>query len=595
MHLATIHVKNFRNLRDFTLKLRPGLTVILGENNIGKTNLLDAVRLALTTTYGGDSIRLSPEDLTRPGATNTIEVSLWFEQLTDDEQAEFLDLLNFQPPNTTASLHYKATYNAATERWSVHRWGGDRPNSDSGIPEDVLQSLPITILGALRDAASALQPGRFSRLARLLKTLAQHQDRSDVEAIIKTANDALEANTFITGIQTRIHNQSHQAIGPTLSQNTLIRTSEPDFDRIAQNLRLVIDSNPRRPPGTPINNDELEELKNNGLGYNNLLYVATVMTELHVARNATMPLLLVEEPEAHLHPQLQTRLADGLRQQPEAKKVQTIVTSHSPTIAAHVPLADLTIIHSTPTGTKATNLATLPVDDAERAQLRRLLDVTKATLFFARGLIIVEGITEALLLPVLTRRLGTNLEDRAISVIPLCGVEFTTIAKLFGPDRLQIPTSLVTDADPTVTNSEHWHTATPQIGTQAARVTNLDTACRDNPVLCVKKASVTFEYDLAVAGEHNAAIIARAWETTFAGNPINLTQARIEELPDAAARALHIWRAICVADNGKRKAVFAQALAELLNQKNPDGTYTIITDEFAVPTYLQEAITHALG
>jgi putative ATP-dependent endonuclease of OLD family len=595
MHLAKISVNGFRNLNGFTITLRPGLNVILGENNIGKTNLLDAVRLALTTVYGGDGIRLLPDDIARPQRTNTIEVSLWFEGLTDEEQAEFVDLLNFNPPNTTASIHYTAAYSPATDRWSTRRWGGDRPNTDGGIPEDVLQSLSITMLNALRDAASALQPGRFSRLARLLKTLANEHDRTDVQAIIQAANDALEANAFITGIQARIHTQNHQAIGLALSQKSLIRTSEPDFDRIAQNLRLVIDSNPNRAPGTPIDNDDLQELKYNGLGYNNLLYLATVMTELHVARTATMPLLLLEEPEAHLHPQLQTRLADGLQQRTEPKKVQTIVTSHSPTIAAHVPIADLTIIHTTPQGTKATSLATVPMTATESAQLHRLIDVTKAALFFARGLIIVEGITEALLLPIFARRLNTPLENRAVSVIPLCGVEFSTIANLFGPDRLQIPTSLVTDADPIVEHRDTWREATPDIARRAVRVTNLEVACRNNPVLSVRTSTVTFEYDLAIAGEHNPNVITQAWESAFDGNPTNLNQARIEELANTAARALRIWRAICIADDGRRKAVFAQALAALLDKKNPDGTYAVSPEEFVIPTYLREAITHALG
>jgi putative ATP-dependent endonuclease of OLD family len=587
MYLAQISVKGFRNLNGFTIDLRPGLNVLLGENNIGKTNLLDALRLALTTAYGGDTIRLTPEDLTRPRGINTIAVSLVFRDLTQDEQAEFLDLLNFTPPLITASLHYTATYDAATDRWSRRIWGGDRPNTDGGVPEDVLQSLPVTMLDALRDAASALQPGRFSRLARLLKRLATDQDRTTVEEIIQRANDALEANPFISGVQTRIHDQHHQVIGPALSQESLVRASEPDFDRIAQNLRLVIDTNPHRAPGTPIHRDDLEELRHNGLGYNNLLYLATVMTELQIAR--------AEEPEAHLHPQLQTRLADGLQQPSEEKKVQTIVTSHSPTIAAHVALNTLTIMHSTAQGTKATNLANLQLTRADQAQLARLLDVTKATLFFARGLIIVEGITEALLLPVLARRLGTPLEDKAVSVIPLCGVEFTTIAKLFGNDRLQIPTSLITDNDPTVTNRTTWETALPNIGTQADRVTNLQAACAGNGVLRICCASVTFEYDLALAGEHNAHIITQAWEQTFTAQPVNLNQARIGALPDTTARALHIWRAICIADDGRRKASFAQALATVLDDKQADGVYRIPPEHFAIPQYLREAITHALG
>ena len=607
MHLAKISIKGFRNLDGFTINLHPGLNVILGENNIGKTNLLDAIRLVLTTPYGNDGIRLSTDDLTRQKTedadnaaaereqSNTIEINLWFEQLSDEEQAEFLDLLNYTPPDITATVHYKAIYNPATDRWTTHRWGGNRPNADSSIPDDVLQSLSITMLGALRDAANVLQPGRLSRLARVLRTLATNEDQQAVEAIIRAANDALEANPFITRVQTKIHDKNYQAIGPHLSQKSMIRTSEPSFVRIAQNLRLVIDNNPNRAPTTPINNNDLEELRNNGLGYNNLLYLATVMTELHTARAATMPLLLVEEPEAHLHPQLQTRLADGLQQREEAKKVQTIVTSHSPTIAAHVPLDTLTIIHTTPHGTQATNLTTPQLSDAEGGQLRRLIDVTRASLFFARGLIIVEGITEAILLPVFARRLGTPLEDRAVSVIPICGVQFGTIAKLFARDRLQIPTCLVTDKDPTITNRDDWHTAAPEIGTQAQRVTNLEAACRDNPVLRVQSAQVTFEYNLALAGDHNARIIAQAWEQATTGDPTILNAERIEQLPNTPERALHVWRAICIADGGKRKAAFAQALATLLDNKEANGRYTISPDTFAIPQYLREAITHALG
>ncbi|MBI4893258.1 MAG: AAA family ATPase [Acidobacteria bacterium] len=593
MYLSRITVKNFRNLKDFSLTLRPGLNVLLGENNIGKTNLLDALRLTLATAFSNDTPRLTPDDITRPTTSRTIQVSLWFDLLTTAEQAEFLDLLDYQPPNITASIHFTATYNPTTERWTTRRWGGNHPNTDSGIAEDILHGIPITMLEALRNATSALQPGRQSKLAKLLKTLATKDQQTSIADIIKTANTALETNEFIKGVQTKISAQNNQAIGPTLSQGGLIRTSEPAFDRIAQNLRLVIDNNPTRDPTAAIPDEDIEELRCNGLGYNNLLYLATVMTELHAAKDATMPLLLVEEPEAHLHPQLQTKLADGLRQPTSDNRVQTIVTSHSPTIAAHVPIGDLTIIHRAANDLSATNLDTLTLTTKEQAHLRRLIDVTKATLFFARGLIIVEGITEALLLPVLARRRGTPLEDHAVSVIPLCGVEFSTIAKLFGTDHLRIPTSLVTDSDPDITDKDNWAQATPATGTKAPRVTNLETQCATNPVLRVKTASVTFEYDLANAGTTNPAIMATAWEECHDGMPQILNQTQLAQFGATQEQALHIWRAICIADRGRQKAGFAQALATLLEEKTPQGAYTVPT--FTIPTYLEEAIDHALG
>lgn len=593
MHLSKITVKNFRNLKDFQITLRPGLNVLLGENNIGKTNLLDAIRLALATPFSPDAPRLSPEDISRLSTSQTIEISLWFEDLNETEQAEFLDLLDYHPPKVAASLHFAATFNPRTERWATRRWGGDRPYTDSGISEDVLQSIPVTMLEALRNATSALQPGRQSRLARVLKVLATNSQREDIAKILQIANEALEKDAFIGTVQKQIEEQSRRAIGPVLSQRSLIRASEPSFDKIAQNLRLVIDSNIQRGAGTPVTDGEIEELRSNGLGYNNLLFLATVMTELQAAKDATMPVLLVEEPEAHLHPQLQTKLADGLRQATSERRIQTLVTSHSPTIAAHVPLSNLTVIHRADAGLKAADLAALALAPKEEAQLRRLIDVTKAALFFSRGLIIVEGITEALLLPVLARRRGTPLEDKAVSVIPLCGVEFGTIAKLFGPDRLNIPTALVTDSDPVVDNKEKWADATPCVGTKADRVTKLEEQCNGNPILRVCTASVTFEYDLARGGPGNPALLAAAWEDCHDGMPQTLNSQVISSLRTLDDQALRIWRAICIADKGKHKGALAHSLASMLEASTPADASA--EPDFGIPSYLTEAMDHALG
>jgi hypothetical protein len=158
-----------------------------------------------------------------------------------------------------------------------------------------------------------------------------------------------------------------------------------------------------------------------------------------------------------------------------------------------------------------------------------------------------------------------------------------------------MPTSLVTDCDPTIANKDDWAQATPAIGEKAARVTNLEAQCAGNNILHVKTASVTFEHELANAGPNNPAVLAQAWEDCHDGMPQILNRERVTALATTAEQALLVWRAICIADKGKQKASFAQELAALLDEKDEHGTYKVTTENFTVPAYLVEAVNHALG
>lgn len=604
MYISKVHIENFRNIPKLGVFLSAGLNVIVGENNIGKTNLLDAIRVALAAGTPAEQVRLTHEDrFRRPDGTfvgSPIRVELVFAGLSEQDRVEMLEILTLDPTNpaaSTASIQYEWVWSEKTNRYGTRRVS--RPDSESFVPEDVLQALPVTLLHALRDAQTALAPGRRSRLGQLLSASASDVEKEGIQEIVRAANEALEKDTLIRTVEKQIADVLLSASGPHLSQKAAIRASEPAFERIASNLRLMLKED--GPDG-----DVLSDLRTNGLGYNNLLFIATVLAELEAAKEAVMPLLLVEEPEAHLHPQLQTLLADFLARGgttgPHGSKVQTIVTTHSPTIAAHVDPRLIRVLHRTKEGPRCVAVNSCGLSDPESKQLRRMLDVTKATLLFSRGVILVEGISEALLVPVLARRLGRNLEQAGVSVIPIAGVSFSTLAKLFGKGKLQIPLAIVTDADPThdyvPPDSKDPQAASPrQVGSEfekCSRLTKLLSEFSSDETIRVFYSSVTLEFDLAAAAARNGLTIFDAWVSCYPGRkPKLLTRELLESKASPTERALLIWRAVCVADPAHGKAELAHALADRLEARAADGGQVV--PEFVVPKYLQDAITHALG
>ncbi len=226
-------------------------------------------------------------------------------------------------------------------------------------------------------------------------------------------------------------------------------------------------------------------------------------------------------------------------------------------------------------------------------------------MLFAKSIILVEGITEALLVPVLARRMNLHLDQHGVAVVPVCGVDFETITRLFGEKGLQIRVAIVTDGDAGTEraangNEVEWEKRRPKTDDSGklaicSRVLNLLETYKAGEFVGVFHSNVTLEYSLADAGANNPSIICAAWESLFQGTPRTLNQKKLTECRGIhAEEVLTIWRGICLADATCSKAEFAQALAARLEARDRHGNYVVPAALFAIPGYLQEAFNHVI-
>ncbi len=439
MYLSHLKIQGFRLFGErFEVSLSSGLNVLVGENDSGKSAIIDAIRLALGTT-SQDYLRVEDSDFNQADGKYVSEFTIRckFDDIDLEAGGALLEHLTYEKGNVCLYVTFKAVRNESLSprrRISVTVRSGTSEEGPS-LDSSARLLLQATYLRPLRDAERELYAGRNSRLSQILQYTKE---------IISQKGEQFDPAAFVASIQAKRDAQLPKSMG-NVSRLTdyLIERNEGvaqarlrlEKDYLAE-LNLANDYlGSKVSVANSANEDQrlravleklelrLSTLKDvegqvpHGLGYNNLLFMACELLLLGQDQD-TLPLLLIEEPEAHLHPQLQMRLVEFLQEQTtdsNTRKVQVIVTSHSPNLASKVKLASLILVcqgHAFPMGPEHTLLSS-----GDYRFLERFLDVTKANLFFARSVLIVEGDAEGLLLPTLARLLGRDFTQHGVSIV----------------------------------------------------------------------------------------------------------------------------------------------------------------------------------
>lgn len=513
VYISELTLENFRGFKEKTIiNFNDGTNVIIGHNNAGKTSILKALELLF---YNKRSKRLTIDDFNKnisikelkknsPKITlsakltqsktedehsnELVVVAKWLRKIENPYEAlityefflphqdekEYEQMVNSL--NDEDDYWYELEYHFLNKYISKIYVGN--PEHKNVLEPDSIDKFDFQFLTAIRDVEREMFSGQKSLLKEVIdffmdydiKTpenkMSLDDKKKEIERRRKDFSDI--AKPLINSLHKRMDTGKEYMLKYAEETGALFDNSKPDFEGeifdtdLYSALKLIVE-------------DEMGfklPVNQNGLGYNNLIYISLLLAKIqknasgnYLGSNAKIfSILAIEEPEAHLHPNMQYKFLKFLNENQKEQVKQIFVTSHSPNITAAVDLNDIIILHKCGNQIKVAYPGKVfgksKEDIESKNYVQRFLDVTKADMFFAKSLILVEGISEQMLIPEFAKTINKDLTDSHVSVINIGGRYFGHFLKLFDTSNefaIKKKVACITDLDPQKKNNKNKH------------------------------------------------------------------------------------------------------------------------------------------
>lgn len=493
LYISRVVIKNYRNFKDVDVRLEHK-QVIIGENNIGKTNFIRALQLILDPTLSDDDRILDESDfndtLVNPMENDEeIEISIYISNYRNNRA--ILAMLQGATVMDNGEETLKFTYkffpyidDMGNKEYEFVIFMGDDENRIFGALQR--KYLNIKVIKALRDVESEL---RNSRLSPVKKMLDEYSiDKQELEYIAEEYKRSGEEILNIDEIKdlTQNINRRFNAILGEGTHDISLQAIEINPTKVLSSLKLLMENRNAADVSLGLNNilyismtlqnlqdktvptflraSKYQELEakpdsdilrdvytetDNGNYFLNQDITDGQSEEIYRFMNQNTPsnkgvtILAIEEPEAHLHPVNQRLVFKDVIQK---SNNSVLLTTHSPHITAISPINSIVHLHaSNNTGTIVHATADMPMDEGEFLDVERYLDVKRGEIYLGKAVILVEGIAEEYLVPRFAELLGKPLDEKGIIICNVNCTNFKPYIKMLS--YLGVPYAVITDGD----------------------------------------------------------------------------------------------------------------------------------------------------
>lgn len=496
LYISRVVIKNYRNFKNVDVKLGHK-EVIIGENNIGKTNFLRALQLVLDPTLSDDDRMLDESDfndtLIDP-VKNGEEILIQIYISNYSRNKTILAILqDATVKNADGEEELLITYryfpmkdmdNTGKSEYQYNIFMGKHEDKKFGAYER--KFLNIKVIKALRDVEGEMRNTRTSPVKKMLDDYAIDKERLAriAEEYKKNGEEILDLDEIID-LTSNINKRFSTIIG-NKDFNVSLQAMEVDPTKVLASLKLLMAN---------------RNTSNISLGINNILYISMVLQMLqdktvpsflkkekydelitnegssileevykvvssgnyflkdiiseekekeiynfmdkNFPINKGVTILAIEEPEAHLHPVNQRLIYKDVIKNNNSS---VLLTTHSTHITSIAPVESIVhLLHKNGEGTNINATADMPMEEGEFLDMERYLDVKRGEIYLGKAVILVEGIAEEYLVPRFAEILGKPLDEKGIIVCNVNCTNFTPYVKVLS--NLGIPYTIITDGD----------------------------------------------------------------------------------------------------------------------------------------------------